>query len=310
MNMYNKYRPTKLKQVVGNEETKESLQAVIDKKAKGKDIPHAYLLSGASGCGKTTIGRILAKEFGCEGRDYVEINTSDFNGIDMVRDIISKLPYRPVQSKCRVYLLDEVHNISRNGQDGLLKALEDCPNHVYFILCTTDPQKLLPTLRNRCTPYMVSELDEEQLIKVVKRVCKKEKVKIKTESLELIVEQAFGSARMAIQFLEKIIDLPTKLHEKAIHQIQEKNNEAIALCRELFKAKISWKSIASIVKGIKGDAESTRRCVMGYCRSILLNSGNSKAYKIMTCFAEPFYVNGKDDLVIACYEAHNMINGG
>ena len=144
------YRPESFDEVIGNEDTIERLKAVL-----GNEIrrPHSYLLHGPAGCGKTTLGRIIAKEVGCKGMDFVELDSADFRGIQSVRGIRRQTAYAPMESECRVWLLDEAHALTNDAQTALLKALEEPPSHVYFILCTTMPEKLLPTLRSRCSQY-------------------------------------------------------------------------------------------------------------------------------------------------------------
>src|SRR5688572_25883760 len=141
MELYKKFRPKTLKGVVGQEGAVSSLQSMID---KGR-LPHTILFSGPSGCGKTTIARILKGILECSDLDFFEINCADFKGIDMVRDIRRYVGIPPLHGKSRVWLIDEAHQLTKDAQNAFLKLLEDTPKHAYFMLATTDPQKLLPT---------------------------------------------------------------------------------------------------------------------------------------------------------------------
>ena len=149
------YRPADFDEILGNEETIKSIKSIL---ARDEDRPHAWMFVGPSGCGKTTLARIVSAALGCPPKinkaanlDFQEINTSDMRGIDTAREILKTMNFAPVNtaSKCRVYILDECHQATKDFQNSLLKALEDTPDHVYFLLCTTDPSKLLKTIKNR-----------------------------------------------------------------------------------------------------------------------------------------------------------------
>ena len=117
MNLYNKHRPETFEDMIGNSETIHSLQTMISK----KEHPHAYLFHGEYGCGKTTLGRILASSLGCKNNDFREIDSADFRGIDSIREIRKQSIYKPLESSCRVWLLDEVHKLSNDAMNALQK---------------------------------------------------------------------------------------------------------------------------------------------------------------------------------------------
>ena len=125
------YRPKNLEELFGNKTTVNSLDAIIKRE---DDIPHAFLFAGPSGCGKTTLARIVAGALEVSDRDFVEINAANNRGIETARDILRTMGFKPVSGPVRVYLLDEVHMGTRDFQTALLKALEDTPSHVYFLL--------------------------------------------------------------------------------------------------------------------------------------------------------------------------------
>ncbi len=170
--LYKKYRPKTLAGVVGNETTVNLLRNMLEKGT----IPHTILLQGASGCGKTTLARILQRSLECSEIDFIELNCSDFRGVDTIRDIAKQMHFSPTGGKCRIWLLDEVHQMTKDAQNAALKILEDTPSHVYFLLCTTDPQKLISTIRNRCCQLSVEHLSEASLRMLIDRVLKKEEV--------------------------------------------------------------------------------------------------------------------------------------
>ena len=139
MSFARKYRPKSFKTFIGNQKTIEAVQGILDGRT------HSFMITGPTGCGKTTMGRIIAKELQCLGDDFCEMDSADFRGIDTIRNLRKQIQYRPIEkdSKCRVFLMDEVHKLTGDAQAALLKNLEEPPDHIYFILCTTDPQKVI-----------------------------------------------------------------------------------------------------------------------------------------------------------------------
>jgi len=299
-----KYRPRNLEEVVGNPETVKALEALF--KRDRADLPHAFLMTGPSGCGKTTLARIIAEMLGCSGQDYTEVDSADFRGIDTIRDIRSKVNYMPMESQCRVWLLDECHGLTKDAQTALLKALEDAPDHVYFILATTDPDKLLPTLKGRTKAgeFDVKALDEDVIREYLLDVAHWEGKKLPEDIADQIARDSLGSCRNALMVLDKIIDLDPKDMKSMAEQAAVAENQVIELCRVLFAGK-KWKEVAPILKGLeKEDVEKTRLAVMNYCASVLLGGKDAaQAFIVMDCMKLPFYNNGRAGLVHACYDA-------
>jgi len=297
--LYKKYRPKSLKTVIGNKSTIAALKNMLDRGT----LPHTILFHGPSGCGKTTLARILKTELECNDLDFVELNCSDFRGIDTVREIRNTMQLAPVAGKCRVWLMDELHMMTTAGQNAALKIFEDTPAHVYFFLCTTDPQKLLKTIRTRCCEMPVEYLGEPEMKKLLMRVCKREKLDINRECAEQIFDVSNGSARKCLVLLDKIRNVPEAERIQAITQ-EEDEREGIDLCRALIKRE-GWTKIAKILREIKGDPESIRWAVLGYCTAILTKKADDHVYHVLTCFENHFYDSKKAGLVGACYEAIN-----
>jgi DNA polymerase III delta prime subunit len=299
------YRPKNFEEVMGNESTVKALQAMLGREKA--QIPHAFMFNGPSGCGKTTLGRIVAGELGCKGQDYYELDTADFRGIDTVRDIRTKMRYSPTEGTSRVFLLDECHKLTNDAQNALLKALEDAPAHVYFILATTDPQKLLPTIRGRCVPFDVQPLTEKHMLILLKEIAEEEGKEVRGEVLEQIVDNCLGSPRNALQILEKVIDLDPREQRRAALRVAEEQNAVIDLCRLLMKTpRPNWLDVARVLQGLaEAELETIRLAVLGYCASVLLKGDNPQAYLIMDSFREPWYNNGRSGLVLAAYEVFN-----
>lgn len=198
-------------------------------------------------------------------------------------------------------LVHNCHKLSNDAMNALLKALEDTPKHVYYILCTTDPQKLISTVRSRCQQFKVELLTEKQILILLKRIIKKEGGEVNKKVLDQIIQDSLGHPRDAIQVLEKVLSVPEEKQLKIAKKAAETQNQVIELCRALLKME-NWNKISSILKGIKNeDPEKIRLAVFGYCSSVLLNGKNNNAAIIMEEFQEPFFNNGFNGVVFACY---------
>jgi DNA polymerase-3 subunit gamma/tau len=152
-------RPTTFGEVVGQP------RAVAQLTQMGRDDrrPHLLLFVGPSGCGKTTLARIVRRKLRCGEADFMEVNAANNRGIDMVRDIEQRIGLAPIDGDCRVWLIDEAHALTPDAQGAFLKILEEPPSHVYFMLATTDPQKLKPTIRTRATEIVVYPVPPDDL---------------------------------------------------------------------------------------------------------------------------------------------------
>lgn len=307
MELYKKYRPKTLADVVGQDGAVKVLRQFI----KSGTTPHSLLLTGPSGCGKTTLARILKSELNCSDVDFCEINAADSRGIDTVRDIRNNMGLAPMLGDCRMYLLDECHQLSRksggDAQTALLKMLEDTPSHVYFLLCTTDPHDLLKTIRTRCTEIKLGLLPAKQmtqlLVKVIQAECEPKSYP-PDEVIDKIVEVSAGSAREALVILHQIIGLKNADDQmEAIHKA-ESTAAAIDLARVLMNTKSTWPDVTKILKSLDEEPETIRRIVLGYANSVLLGGGRmaQRAYLIISAMEDNYYSGGKASLTADCWE--------
>jgi DNA polymerase III gamma/tau subunit len=313
LELYKKHRPTSFQDIVGNQTVVATLRAFL----KSRSLPHALLLSGPSGTGKTTIARILKAKLKCSDMDYTEINSADFRGIETIRDLRETMQYAPSGGNVRMFVLDEGHQLSHDAQNALLKLLEDPPEHVYFVICTTTPDKLIKTVRNRCTDLPMKLLTDTQIRDLLISVARKESwegfVGIEGEEdvplekvrfLMMIAEKAQGSARSALVILEQTKGLSEAEAKALVNNYDLEQAEAIDLCRALAHNK-SWKECADILSKLETDPETVRRVVLGYMASVLLKaSGNvaDVASHVISVFEEPFFGGGKPALINACYK--------
>lgn len=294
------YRPQRFEDFVGNEAVVETLSEVISRDSR----PRVYLFVGPSGCGKTTLARIIKNELGCSDRDWREFNSANTRGIDTIREIANSCMYSPMTGKYKIYLLDEVHKITGDGQHALLKLLEDTPKHVIFILCTTDPDKLISPLCNRCSTYQVKSLQRAKLTILLKKVCEKEKAEISIKVLNEVVRIAEGSPRRALVYLDQVINIDDE--ELALQTLVENvtgDVDVREICQLLLKGG-EWKQVSALLKKLDQSPEDTRRQALGYFNAVLLNSQtNNRAADLISLFSESFIYSGKAGLSLACYLA-------
>ena len=307
--LYIRHRPNVLEDMLGNETTVLALRTMMDRAAAGSGAPRAILFTGPSGCGKTTLARIVAAELGAHPRDVVEMDSADFRGIDTIRDVRRSMAYRPAAGPRRVWIMDEVHQLSKDAQSALLKALEDTPAHVTFLLATTDPEKLLPTIRNRCSAYEVAALTPNEVHQLLERAAAAEQAQLDPEALRLIVDTCGGSARAALVAAEKVMWMPLESQQAAAAIAIEEQEEAIGVARLLWKG-APWKAVAESIRNLTTEPETTRRVVLGYMSSVLLGGRDAqRAWLIMDAFRVPLYDTGRPGLVMAAYAACVAVGG-
>ncbi len=222
MNWYNTYRPTEFEDVIGQDLVKSVLKNSL---AKNK-IKHAYLFNGSKGIGKTTLARIFAAKI-CkldenpEGSiDMIEMDAASNTGIDDVRELIESASNPPLVAPYKVYIIDEVHMLSKPAMNALLKILEEPPVHLVFLLATTNPEKLIPTVLSRLTKLNLTAHTVEGLVQRLRFIVNKEGVTIDDASLNIIAKRAGGSQRDSINLLETVAsyELPN-LTEKEVSNL-------------------------------------------------------------------------------------------
>ena len=205
--LYNKYRPTAWKDVLGQEHVVD----VILGSLKSKGVSHAYLFSGPRGTGKTSVARILAREVGCRGYDLYEMDAASTRGIEDIQSLKEAVSTLPFESAYKVYIIDEVHMLSRPAFDALLKTIESPPSFVIFIFATTELHKVPNTIVSRCQHFSFRKPSEELLKKMILRVAKAEGYEMEKEAASLIAMLGDGSFRDAHGILQKVIGASTDL---------------------------------------------------------------------------------------------------
>jgi len=199
--LYRKYRPTKWSEIVGQDSVVTALRGYL----ASKQIAQAYLFTGPRGTGKTSLARIFARELGCEDHDLAEIDGASNNGVDEIRELREAVGVLPFSSKYKIYIIDEVHMLSKPAFNALLKTLEEPPSHVIFILATTELNKMPETVVSRCQVLTFSRPDPEMLKKVIRSVVKNEGYKIDEKSAHLIALLGEGSYRDTLGLLQRVM---------------------------------------------------------------------------------------------------------
>ena len=218
--LYRKYRPKRFDELVGQDHVKRVLMRAIE---EGK-VSHAYIFAGPRGTGKTTTARILAKALNCENRqgaepcgmcyackaidegtfmDIVELDAASNRGIDEIRKLREAASFRPIEGKVKVYIIDEVHMLTKEAFNALLKTLEEPPEHVVFVLATTNLEKVPATIISRCQVLEFRNLSEELIYKRLKEIAEKEEIKISDDALRFIAKRSMGGMRDALTMLEQ-----------------------------------------------------------------------------------------------------------
>lgn len=219
--LYRKYRPQKLEDIVGQAHIKQALSNAIDL----NKISHAYLFTGPRGTGKTSTARILAKSLNCKNGptktpceecescksitntvpiDVIELDAASNRSVDDAREILEKVNYAPVQGKYKIYIIDEVHMLTKEAFNALLKTLEEPPKNVIFILATTESHKVLDTIKSRCQRFDFKRITISDIVEHLKKIAKKEGINISDSAISLIAKSSAGGMRDSLALLDQV----------------------------------------------------------------------------------------------------------
>ncbi len=280
MSFYRTYRPQIIDEI-DNISVRESLLALLSKPKK--ELPHAYLFSGSRGAGKTTAARVVAKLFNCEkptksgpcglceqcvtiaeGRnlDVLELDAASNRGIDEIRTLREGIGLSPVAGDFKIYIIDEVHMLTTEAFNALLKTLEEPPSHAVFVLATTDPQKVPVTIASRCVGFIFSKATSEELTHALNRIVKKEKIPIDDDALLLLSQSVDGSFRDGVKLLEQ-----ASFHKGKI-------------TKEILESLLSLSTTSSVAQFLTALQQKDATAALGFIASMVSKGTDVKAFII------------------------------
>ena len=294
--LYRTYRPSKFSEVVGQEYIVKTLLNAI----RNNKIAHAYLFAGPRGTGKTSVAKLFAKAINCENfkdeacdecpnckaylqgnhPDIIELDAASNNGVDDVREIIEQVPYAPLLGKYKVYIIDEVHMLSAQAFNALLKTIEEPPAHVIFIFATTDPQKVIPTVLSRCQRYNFSKINLYEIKKRTMEILDKEKIAYEEKAVEEIARLAEGGMRDALSLLEQCLAYnPEKLTLEDVEHIFGLTSTAkeVELYKNIHEHKIS--EVITTIRNMYVQGMDTKRLavdLLDIIKDVLVYSDEGK----------------------------------
>lgn len=248
--LYRKYRPEKFKDVIGQDQVVRVLEASL----KEGNVFHAYLFVGSRGTGKTSVARILARELGCAPEDIYEIDAASNRGIDDIREIrdaVNTLPYR---SPYKVYIVDEVHMLTKEAWNAFLKTLEEPPSHVLFVMATTEMEKVPETVLSRCQVFQFKKPNRKMLKEMVMAVAKKEGFTLAPTSADLVAMLADGSFRDAQGILQKVLSISKDKKVDQSEVLAVTGAPRAELVNDTLTA-IAEKNIAGALSGLRAAGE-------------------------------------------------------
>lgn len=306
------YRFNDWSEIIGN----KAIKSIIKEKVENNDYPKASLFHGPKGCGKTSFMRLISNKLGCSKRNLYEYDMADLTKKDDMDSILSTLRYSPIVSKgakgIKCYLLDEVHSVSDKAMNRMLKQLEEVPKDVYFFLATTEPKKVIGTVKSRCTPFEVKPLTDEEIEVLLKWVLESEEKSIDDEVMDKIVRTVEGIPRDALKLLDLVINV--KKVSTAIEVIETgiANPEVIDIIKILLECKKGmWPKVAKKLQGIKDDPERIRMAIFNYLTSIVIKNPGKTQWITALCLIcgelkEPLFYNGKAGLTIQLFSACSL----
>lgn len=334
------YRPQTFDDMVGQ----KTIVAGLKQAVKNEDRSHCYLFGGEIGCGKTTAARIFGMSLNCLNKDqnsnpcckcpnclgiankkfvdFKEINASSKNGVNDIRSLEQEFSMMPLFGKVKIYLFDEAHRLTPEAQAALLTNIEEPPKNLYFIFCSTDPEKLIAALRSRCEKYTFKPLSVNEAKYLVETVSVLENFYPPQDILWEVVRSSENKPRNALKLLQQAIDLNNEFGKVTVKDIQEiasvltvEDKGVIDLCKLLSsKRPYSWDNLMHLYKSVQMDPETTRVIIAGWFRSYLERSKSADEASFSANMLELFvydtpYIKPENKLVLTLYKAFILSNG-
>ncbi len=307
INLYKKYQPNNFDDLVGQVVVKKTLLNSIS----NQNIAHAYLLTGIRGVGKTSIAKIFARSINCQDKnhplvdncqicldelltnepiDIFEIDAASNNGVDEIRKIIDNVKYIPIKLKYKVYIIDEVHMLSKGAFNALLKTLENPPEYVVFILATTEPNKIPLTILSRCQRFDLTRIDDQIMLDHLKNILNKEQIKYEKEALDLIVSRGEGSVRDTLSLMSKVISYNNDLTIESVYKslniakVDVVNQITLDIIKGQSQSLIT--NYEQIIKSGVDEDSLVNSLIIEFNQQLIINIANPQLTKKMTIIIE------------------------
>lgn len=306
-NLINDYRPTDFDEVWGQDEACASLQRILD-----ADDSHAFLFMGPSGVGKTTLARIVAARKECDPRNLIEMDAATTSGVDDIRNLRSVSKYKGMGTPTRVVIIDEVHSLSKQAWQALLKSIEEPPEHLYWCLCTTEEGKVPDTIVTRCSVIRLQPVPEDDIYELLVQIRDAEEFACPDEVLALVAKRAEGSPRRALSQLGVVATAEDRQSAAAmLRTYLEGDEEFKEFCQAMLRG-AGWDVVKPLLATLVGKgAEGIRIKICAYMRTVILGNGSGRtlerACNVLENFGTPYPTQGQDDQLVlstlnACFK--------
>lgn len=294
-----KYRPQELDDVVGQLAATKSIQSMLS-----KPHPHAFLFTGPSGVGKTTLARIVARLF--EASDVIQIDAASYSGVEAVRGLTANMSFKSLGGGNKFIIVDECHSLSKSAWQALLASTEEPPAHVYWAFCTTEPEKVPSTIKTRCACYALKPIKPSDIADYLDKVAEIEGITLAANLLGIIARKANGSMRQALSFLQVCSGAETKEEVLALIEAAEAAVPVIELARLICLGQgLTWERAAQLVKNLEEtNYEGVRLTIINYVTQALLGAKGEKEVtrlaNILQCFSGSYNASeGKAPLLLS-----------